>query len=283
VQFARTTLRMDRLTNEQLDSYLASGEWEGKAGAFGYQDRLGWVHVIEGSESNVVGLPLELLAEMLREAGSATRAGRRSRKSTRFADVTPRSLTTRGCFAQISLQNLAIQRKIIAGLWQGGTMRLTGSVSYAVGVLLIIRRAGRKRPMTAARIAEGARFPPRFLYRILRRLVAKKLLKGISGPGGGYALARPLREISLWQVVRAVEGRDEPRKLKPVSPRQAKAIQLINDLVERNSAAFRRRLEATSLQKLARTMPRASIARRAPRRAGTRKRRRTAAAKRRRS
>ena len=45
----------------------------GKAGAFGYQDRLGWVHVIEGSESNVVGLPLELLAAMLREihGGSA--------------------------------------------------------------------------------------------------------------------------------------------------------------------------------------------------------------------
>jgi septum formation protein len=65
VQVAVTTLRMDPLTKEQLDEYLASGQWEGKAGAFGYQDRLGWVHVVEGSESNVVGLPMELLAEML--------------------------------------------------------------------------------------------------------------------------------------------------------------------------------------------------------------------------
>ncbi len=32
-------------------------------------DNPGWVHVIEGSESNVVGLPLELLAEMLAAAG----------------------------------------------------------------------------------------------------------------------------------------------------------------------------------------------------------------------
>lgn len=62
---AVTRLKMDRLTPEQLAAYLQSGEWEGKAGAFGYQDRLGWVHVIDGSESNVVGLPLELLAEML--------------------------------------------------------------------------------------------------------------------------------------------------------------------------------------------------------------------------
>lgn len=65
VQVAVTRLRMDLLTPEQLEAYLLSGEWEGKAGAFGYQDRLGWVHVVEGSESNVVGLPLELLEAML--------------------------------------------------------------------------------------------------------------------------------------------------------------------------------------------------------------------------
>ncbi|MFW6124644.1 MAG: Maf family protein, partial [Pirellulales bacterium] len=51
----------------ELDEYLASVQWQGKAGAFGYQDRIGWVHVIEGSESNVVGLPMELLADMLAE------------------------------------------------------------------------------------------------------------------------------------------------------------------------------------------------------------------------
>jgi septum formation protein len=45
--------------------------WEGKAGAFGYQDRLGWLHVVEGSESNVVGLPMELLSEMLADFGQA--------------------------------------------------------------------------------------------------------------------------------------------------------------------------------------------------------------------
>ena len=56
---------MDPLSNEAVASYLATGEWEGKAGAFGYQDGLDWVHVIEGSESNVVGLPMELLANML--------------------------------------------------------------------------------------------------------------------------------------------------------------------------------------------------------------------------
>jgi septum formation protein len=67
VRVAVTRLRMDPLDDDEIECYLASGQWEGKAGAFGYQDRLGWIQVLEGSESNVVGLPLELLAAMLTE------------------------------------------------------------------------------------------------------------------------------------------------------------------------------------------------------------------------
>ncbi len=49
-----------------VDAYVASGDWVGKAGAYGIQDagdRL--VERIEGSFSNVVGLPIELVARML--------------------------------------------------------------------------------------------------------------------------------------------------------------------------------------------------------------------------
>ncbi|MGA2256475.1 MAG: nucleoside triphosphate pyrophosphatase [Thermoguttaceae bacterium] len=70
VRVAVTRLRMDRLSAMEIDDYLAGGLWDGKAGAFGYQDRLGWVHVVEGSETNVVGLPMELLAEMLETEGN---------------------------------------------------------------------------------------------------------------------------------------------------------------------------------------------------------------------
>jgi septum formation protein len=78
VRVAVTTLQMDALTPEQLDAYLLGGQWEGKAGAFGYQDGLDWVHIIAGSPSNVVGLPMELLAEMLRERVAARQASPRA-------------------------------------------------------------------------------------------------------------------------------------------------------------------------------------------------------------
>jgi septum formation protein len=60
---------MDKLTDQQLQEYLDSNGWVGKAGAFGYQDQLGWVHIVEGSETNVVGLPMERLGEMLAAVG----------------------------------------------------------------------------------------------------------------------------------------------------------------------------------------------------------------------
>lgn len=67
VQVEVTRLVMDPISDAELEAYLDTDQWEGKAGAFGYQDGLDWVHVIEGSESNVVGLPMELLERMLKE------------------------------------------------------------------------------------------------------------------------------------------------------------------------------------------------------------------------
>ena len=69
VRTAVTRLKMDPLSEADIDDYLATGGWRGKAGAFGYQDRLGWVHILSGGPSNVVGLPMELLADMLADAG----------------------------------------------------------------------------------------------------------------------------------------------------------------------------------------------------------------------
>ena len=67
VRVAITTLVMTPLADEQLNQYLDSGDWDGKAGAFGYQDGHDWLRIVAGSPSNVVGLPLELLQEMIEE------------------------------------------------------------------------------------------------------------------------------------------------------------------------------------------------------------------------
>ena len=60
-----TELQMKNLAHDKLEAHLDSGDWVGKAGAFGFQDGLDWVSVVKGLESNVVGLPIEILPELI--------------------------------------------------------------------------------------------------------------------------------------------------------------------------------------------------------------------------
>lgn len=65
-----TTVAFKRLTDDEIAAYLASGEWQGKAGAYAIQGRAAlFARFLSGSYSNVVGLPLFETAALLRAAG----------------------------------------------------------------------------------------------------------------------------------------------------------------------------------------------------------------------
>jgi len=68
-----SVVRFKALTDEERNAYLDGARWDGKAGAYGVQDRDPFVQVAQGSISNVVGLPMERLASLLREFPSLTR------------------------------------------------------------------------------------------------------------------------------------------------------------------------------------------------------------------
>ena len=65
-----TAVKMKRLSDEELNAYLASNDWQGKAGGYGIQGPAGaLIPWIEGSFTAVVGLPLAETANLLRAAG----------------------------------------------------------------------------------------------------------------------------------------------------------------------------------------------------------------------
>ena len=71
---AETTLcRCRVLTDAERTEHLESGLWRGKAGAYGVQDDDPFVAIVRGSWSNVVGLPMERLADLLRAYPGLTR------------------------------------------------------------------------------------------------------------------------------------------------------------------------------------------------------------------
>ena len=131
-------------------------------------------------------------------------------------------------------------------------MRLTRSVGYAVAILLQIQKDDSGRPLTAAKITRNCKFPPRFLYRVLRRLVDARLLVGTSGPGGGYTLAPRRKPITMLDIVKAVEAPPEASLLEPVCRHHRRAIARINRLSKQSAKQMSTALSKLTLDKLGR-------------------------------
>lgn len=65
-----TKVRFKRLSRKEIDTYVASNQWQGKAGAYGIQGIAGaFVQKMSGSYTNVVGLPLFETAQMMAGEG----------------------------------------------------------------------------------------------------------------------------------------------------------------------------------------------------------------------
>jgi Rrf2 family protein len=85
-------------------------------------------------------------------------------------------------------------------------MKMTRASSYALHAVAYM--AGQKRdvPLASHIIAEKRVIPKRFLLKVLKPLVNAHVLLSVKGPNGGYRLARPAAEISVLEILEAVDG-----------------------------------------------------------------------------
>ena len=85
-------------------------------------------------------------------------------------------------------------------------LRFTKRADYGLMAIHYIAVHDEVGTVSAKRIAEEFAIPPELLAKILQRLAKRRLITSQNGPKGGYVLARPQSEISVGQVVRALEG-----------------------------------------------------------------------------
>ncbi len=85
-------------------------------------------------------------------------------------------------------------------------MRLSSLADYAIVVMSCAERAGPNMRLSATDIALRTGVPLPTAQKLLGRLAGAGLLESARGTGGGFALARPAGEISLADIVEAVEG-----------------------------------------------------------------------------
>jgi Rrf2 family protein len=103
-------------------------------------------------------------------------------------------------------------------------MKLTRASSYALQALAYManqKKAKEDQPIASHKIADERRIPERFLLKVLKPLVSAQILLSIKGPNGGYRLARPANDITMLEVVEAVDG--PIRGAAPINPRETDA------------------------------------------------------------
>ncbi|MGK2951808.1 MAG: Fe-S cluster assembly transcriptional regulator IscR [Thiobacillus sp.] len=86
-------------------------------------------------------------------------------------------------------------------------MRLTTKGRFAVTAMLDLALRGGKNPVTLAGISERQDISLSYLEQLFSRLRRHELVESVRGPGGGYYLARALDDLSVADIIRAV---DEP-------------------------------------------------------------------------
>ena len=85
-------------------------------------------------------------------------------------------------------------------------MKLSRTVAYALQATLQLARSETGGPVPCSRLAAEGGMPERFLLQILRNLVTHGILGSTRGVEGGYTLQRSPADISLLEVIEAIDG-----------------------------------------------------------------------------
>jgi Rrf2 family protein len=85
-------------------------------------------------------------------------------------------------------------------------MKLTRASSYALHAVVYMAVQKLNKPVASHHIAQARGIPERFLLKVLKPLVSARVLHSIKGPNGGYRLARSPSDVTMLEVVEAVDG-----------------------------------------------------------------------------
>jgi len=110
-------------------------------------------------------------------------------------------------------------------------MKLSTKGRYAVTAMLdLALNANDGNKVTLADISEFQGISLSYLEQLFARLRQTKLVTGTRGPGGGYRLSRPANEISVAEIIHAVDDRTGKEKVMKINERHQKTQQLWQSL-----------------------------------------------------
>ncbi len=84
-------------------------------------------------------------------------------------------------------------------------MHISTKTGYAVRALAELAAHGQDSPISVAQICERQTLPPKYIEQLFRKLKKKGIITSVHGAHGGYKLERPNKDISLKDIMAAVD------------------------------------------------------------------------------
>lgn len=85
-------------------------------------------------------------------------------------------------------------------------MKLTKSLEQAICIITLLATQDKEFPVTSAVINHRLNGSPTYMKKLMRKLVVKNLVTSVSGNNGGFTLVDSPKNISILQIIEAVEG-----------------------------------------------------------------------------
>ncbi|MEW4564178.1 Rrf2 family transcriptional regulator [Bremerella sp. JC770] len=128
-------------------------------------------------------------------------------------------------------------------------MKLSRTVAYALQATMQLAVSDSDTPVPCSQIAAKGDMPERFLLQVLRSLVNHGVLRSTRGVDGGYMLIRSPGEISLLDVIEAIEGPLDSKLPLPADPEDF-TQQNLQQALQEVTATARQQLESIKISQL---------------------------------
>lgn len=127
-------------------------------------------------------------------------------------------------------------------------------MTYALQATLQLAEANSVGPIPCSKLAADGGMPERFLLQILRSLVTHGILRSTRGVDGGYTLVRTPEEISVLDVIEAIDGPFTPSSVGECGLDERAQFRL-NSVLTEVADGTRQRLESITLAEILRSSP----------------------------
>jgi Rrf2 family protein len=132
-------------------------------------------------------------------------------------------------------------------------MRISAKAEYAcVAMLELAANYAESQPLPIKAIAEAQSIPQNFLVQILLQLKTAQLVVSVRGASGGYQLAKPPEEITLADVINAIDDRVATPRSALTKGRFSRAVGVVLGIWQEVQAEEQRALQRVSLAELVR-------------------------------